>query len=227
MPFQFHRLCDVLTLTLTLTARRSMHPRSTSSGLSIIFVFFAIAYIQYIVHFPYTRTLHTPPRCSWLPQWSQVRRMRILLWGLRLRRRKIGCASAARAPRWRRHRRRSARCACPIWPDRRGAANPSRRRRRITSGMRSANLRALGKRCVSGSAGCGHGFHAECIGRWLPLRAQCPLCRLPVPPEVADDGQPATLPADEAPAWSRPARMACGFGDGRVVWTRSPSAQEL
>ncbi|KAL5219304.1 hypothetical protein ABZP36_019988 [Zizania latifolia] len=75
--------------------------------------------------------------------------------------------------------------------------------------------------------GCGHGFHAECIGRWLPLRAQCPLCRLPVPPEVAADRQPATLPADAAPAWSRPAKMACGFGDGRVVWTRSPSAQEL
>uniref|UniRef100_A0A0D3FJH6 RING-type E3 ubiquitin transferase n=1 Tax=Oryza barthii TaxID=65489 RepID=A0A0D3FJH6_9ORYZ len=23
--------------------------------------------------------------------------------------------------------------------------------------------------------GCGHGFHAECIGRWLPLRAECPI----------------------------------------------------
>ncbi|KAL6650088.1 hypothetical protein ACP70R_014312 [Stipagrostis hirtigluma subsp. patula] len=75
---------------------------------------------------------------------------------------------------------------------------------------------------------CGHGFHAECIGRWLPLRPECPLCRRPVVP--ADECQAAAravvaAPATAAPAWARPARIACGFGDGRVVWTRSPSAQ--
>ncbi|KAL6878450.1 hypothetical protein ACP4OV_012620 [Aristida adscensionis] len=71
---------------------------------------------------------------------------------------------------------------------------------------------------------CGHGFHAECIGRWLPVRPECPLCRRPV--VLADDGRPAAARATAAaPAWARPARIACGFGDGRVVWTRSPSAQ--
>ncbi|XP_062213394.1 E3 ubiquitin-protein ligase Os06g0535400-like [Phragmites australis] len=74
---------------------------------------------------------------------------------------------------------------------------------------------------------CGHGFHAECIGRWLPLRPECPLCRRPV--QLAD-GQTAARAvassATAAPAWARPARIACGFGDGRVVWTRSPSVQQ-
>uniref|UniRef100_A0A0D9Z8J1 RING-type domain-containing protein n=1 Tax=Oryza glumipatula TaxID=40148 RepID=A0A0D9Z8J1_9ORYZ len=76
--------------------------------------------------------------------------------------------------------------------------------------------------------GCGHGFHAECIGRWLPLRAECPICRRPV--VTGADGQApvavaeAAAAAAAAPAWSRAARMACEFGDGRVVWTRSPSA---
>ncbi|CAM0873349.1 unnamed protein product [Alopecurus aequalis] len=78
---------------------------------------------------------------------------------------------------------------------------------------------------------CGHGFHEECIGRWLLLRPECPLCRRPVPPEVAADGWPwpatkavvpAAVLAEASPAWSRPARIACRFGQGRVVWTRSP-----
>ena len=70
---------------------------------------------------------------------------------------------------------------------------------------------------------CGHAFHAECIGRWLPLRPECPLCRRPVPlAGAAGGGQQA---AAAAPAWAWPATtIACGFGDGRVVWTRSPSA---
>jgi hypothetical protein len=78
--------------------------------------------------------------------------------------------------------------------------------------------------------GCGHGFHDECIGRWLLLRPECPLCRHPVLVEVPAHGRPATkavIPAvvlaEAAPSWSRPARIACGFGDGRVVWTRSPT----
>ncbi|KAG0550808.1 hypothetical protein BDA96_01G369500 [Sorghum bicolor] len=67
---------------------------------------------------------------------------------------------------------------------------------------------------------CGHAFHADCIGRWLPLRPECPLCRRPV--LLAAGGQQAA-----APAWARPATtIACGFGDGRVVWTRSPSARQ-
>ncbi|GJN31705.1 hypothetical protein PR202_gb20133 [Eleusine coracana subsp. coracana] len=77
--------------------------------------------------------------------------------------------------------------------------------------------------------GCGHGFHAECIGRWLPLRPECPLCRRPVPFEVAgtsaSDQPDAARTVAAAPAWARPARIACGFGDGRVVWTRSPSGR--
>lgn len=76
---------------------------------------------------------------------------------------------------------------------------------------------------------CGHAFHADCIGRWLPLRSECPLCRRPV--LLADGQQAAARPAAAlataaAPAWARPARIACGFGDGRVVWTRSPSARQ-
>uniref|UniRef100_A0ACD5WX61 Uncharacterized protein n=1 Tax=Avena sativa TaxID=4498 RepID=A0ACD5WX61_AVESA len=81
--------------------------------------------------------------------------------------------------------------------------------------------------------GCGHGFHEECVGRWLLLRPECPLCRRPVTAEVAADGLPATkavVPAamltESVPSWSRPARIACGFGDGRVVWTRSPPVPE-
>ena len=77
--------------------------------------------------------------------------------------------------------------------------------------------------------GCGHGFHEECIGRWLLLRPECPLCRSPVPADVAADGRPAmkavvpeAVLAEPSLAWSRPARIACGFGEGRVVWTRSP-----
>ncbi|KAJ1296897.1 hypothetical protein BS78_01G337000 [Paspalum vaginatum] len=71
---------------------------------------------------------------------------------------------------------------------------------------------------------CGHAFHADCIGRWLPLRPECPLCRRPV---LLADGQvaarAAAASATTVPAWARPATIACGFGDGRVVWTRSPS----
>jgi hypothetical protein len=83
--------------------------------------------------------------------------------------------------------------------------------------------------------GCGHGFHVECIGRWLLLRPECPLCRRPVPAEAAADGRQATkamapsaMLAEAVPAaWSsRPARIACGFGNGRVVWTRSPPVPE-
>ncbi|PAN49271.1 hypothetical protein PAHAL_9G438100 [Panicum hallii] len=76
---------------------------------------------------------------------------------------------------------------------------------------------------------CGHAFHADCIGRWLPLRPKCPLCRRPVLP---NDGQQAdagamVASATPAPPWARPASgIACGFGDGRVVWTRSPSARQ-
>ncbi|KAI5014434.1 probable E3 ubiquitin-protein ligase ATL44 [Hordeum vulgare subsp. vulgare] len=77
--------------------------------------------------------------------------------------------------------------------------------------------------------GCGHGFHDECIGRWLLLRPECPLCRCPVPAVVTADSRlarkavvPAVPLAEAAPALSRPTRIACGFGDGRVVWTRSP-----
>jgi E3 ubiquitin-protein ligase EL5 len=56
---------------------------------------------------------------------------------------------------------------------------------------------------------CGHGFHAECVDRWLASHTTCPLCRLtvtkpdappcpaamlhPVPPEPANYA--ATLPA--------------------------------
>jgi hypothetical protein len=76
--------------------------------------------------------------------------------------------------------------------------------------------------------GCGHGFHAGCIDRWLPLRPECPLCRRPVLLEVENSGQPdagraGAASAAATPAWARPERIACGFGDGRVVWTRSPS----
>ncbi|OEL38714.1 hypothetical protein BAE44_0000267 [Dichanthelium oligosanthes] len=76
---------------------------------------------------------------------------------------------------------------------------------------------------------CGHAFHADCIGRWLPLRPECPLCRRPV---LLDGGLQAAAravaaSATPAPPWARPARgIACGFGDGRVVWTRSPSARQ-
>jgi hypothetical protein len=76
---------------------------------------------------------------------------------------------------------------------------------------------------------CGHAFHADCIGRWLPLRPECPLCRRPV--LLAGGQEAAATPAAAlataaAPAWARPARIACVFGDGRVLWTRSPSASQ-
>ncbi|KAF7009822.1 hypothetical protein CFC21_024317 [Triticum aestivum] len=74
--------------------------------------------------------------------------------------------------------------------------------------------------------GCGHWFHDECIGRWLLLRPECPLCRCPVVTADSRLGRKAVVPAvplaEAAPALSRPARIACGFGDGRVLWTRSP-----
>ncbi|KAF7002389.1 hypothetical protein CFC21_017887 [Triticum aestivum] len=70
--------------------------------------------------------------------------------------------------------------------------------------------------------GCGHGFHDECIGRWLLLRPECPLCRCPVVTADSRLARKAVPLAEAAPALSRPARIACGFGDGRVVWTRSP-----
>ncbi|XP_066347276.1 E3 ubiquitin-protein ligase Os06g0535400-like [Miscanthus floridulus] len=82
----------------------------------------------------------------------------------------------------------------------------------LPAGAEPAAVRAL--------PACGHAFHADCIGRWLQLRPECPLCRHPVP--LAGGGQQA---AAAAPAWARPATtIAFGFGDGRVVWTRSPSA---
>uniref|UniRef100_M8BCP4 RING-type domain-containing protein n=1 Tax=Aegilops tauschii TaxID=37682 RepID=M8BCP4_AEGTA len=71
-------------------------------------------------------------------------------------------------------------------------------------------------------SGCGHGFHDECIGRWLLLRPECPLCRCPVVTADSRLARKAVSLAEAAPALSRPARIACGFGDGRVVWTRSP-----
>jgi len=87
------------------------------------------------------------------------------------------------------------------------------------SGPEPAAVRAL--------PACGHAFHADCIGRWLPLRPECPLCRRPV---LLGDGQRQAVAASSAtpaPPWARPARgIACGFGDGRVVWTRSPSARQ-
>ncbi|XP_008660032.1 E3 ubiquitin-protein ligase synoviolin [Zea mays] len=67
---------------------------------------------------------------------------------------------------------------------------------------------------------CGHAFHADCIGRWLPLRPECPLCRRPV---LLAGGGGQRAAAGAPAAWARPAAtIACGFGDGRVVWSRSP-----
>lgn len=59
--------------------------------------------------------------------------------------------------------------------------------------------------------GCGHGFHDECIGRWLLLRPECPLCRCPVVTADSRLARKAVVPAlplaEAAPALSRPARI--------------------
>ncbi|PNT77275.1 E3 ubiquitin-protein ligase EL5-like [Brachypodium distachyon] len=104
-----------------------------------------------------------------------------------------------------------------VWPSQECAVCLSELVAGTTGGSCDSEVRML--------AGCGHGFHEECIGRWLPLRPECPLCRCPVPvPEAEGESTEAAVVAvaPQAAAWSRPARIACGFGDGRVVWTRSP-----
>ncbi|CAN6300624.1 unnamed protein product [Urochloa humidicola] len=108
-------------------------------------------------------------------------------------------------------------CLSELVPD--GAAAAEEERPGSDDDEPAAAVRAL--------PACGHAFHADCIGRWLPLRPECPLCRRPAPlagrqQAAADRPAVAAAPA----AWARPARIACGFGDGRVVWTRSPSARQ-
>ena len=43
--------------------------------------------------------------------------------------------------------------------------------------------------------GCGHRFHAVCIGRWLNMSATCPLCRAVVVVGVAEGHEMIALPS--------------------------------